>query len=141
MITHAFTYSDNTRYDWASKGAKQSWNPHSYGSANDPDGTNDGEEIWQKLVKIHPNFAMVFSAHVLNDGLGRLNTTNDFGDVVHQMLVNYQMNDLGGEAFWRLVEFLPDGKTVQVKAYSPLSGRYKADSQNQFLLTLQPGPR
>jgi hypothetical protein len=54
------------------------------------------------------------------------------------MLVNYQMKPLGGEAFLRLVEFLPDGKTVQVKSYSPLYGVYKTDSQNQFILTLDP---
>jgi len=54
------------------------------------------------------------------------------------MLVNYQMKPLGGEAFLRLIEFRPDGKTAQVKAYSPYYGTYKTDSQNQFQLTLQP---
>jgi hypothetical protein len=138
LITHAYMYFDDTRYDWPAKHALQQWSPYSYGSANDPDGTNDGEDLWKKLVKAHPNFVMVFNGHVLNDGLGRLNSTNDFGHVIHQMLVNYQMNALGGEAFLRLVEFLPDGKTVQVKAYSPLYGTYKTDPQNQFVLTLQP---
>jgi len=138
MLTHAYTYFDDTRYDWAAKGAAQTWSPYSYGTASDPDGTNDGEDLWRKLVKIHPNFVMVFNGHVLNDGLGRLSSTNDFGQVVHQMLVNYQMKALGGEAYLRLVEFLPDGKTVQVKAYSPLYGTYKTDGQNQFTLTLQP---
>lgn len=138
LITHAYMYHDETRYDWATRGATQQWNPHSYGTASDPDGTNDGEELWEKLVKRHPNFALVCNGHVLGDGLGRLSSTNDFGGVVHQMLVNYQMKALGGEAFLRLVEFLPDGKTVQVKAYSPLYGTYKTDSQNQFILTLDP---
>jgi hypothetical protein len=138
LITHAYMYSDDTRYDWATKGSSQTWNPHSYGTASDPDGTNDGEELWQKLVSIHTNFVMVFSGHVLNDGLGRSSSTNDYGQVVHQMLVNYQMKALGGEAVLRLVEFLPDGETVQVKAYSPYYGTYKTDSQNQFQLTLAP---
>jgi len=138
LITHAYTYSDETRYDWATKGATQTWNPHAYGTASDPDGTNDGEELWQKLVKVHPNFVMVFNGHVLYDGLGRLSSTNDFGGVVHQMLVNYQMKPLGGEACLRLVEFLPDGKTVQVKAYSPLYGTYKTDAPNNFTLQLDP---
>jgi hypothetical protein len=138
LITHAYMYFDDTRYNWYAKGTAQSWNPYTYGSASDPGGTNDGEDLWTKLVKIHPNFVMVFNGHVLNDGLGRLSSTNDFGNVVHQMLVNYQMKALGGEAFLRLVEFLPDGKTVQVKAFSPLYGTYKTDPQNQFILTLQP---
>jgi len=54
------------------------------------------------------------------------------------MLVNYQMKTLGGESYLRLVEFLPDGRTIQVRAYSPLRGAYKTDSQNQFTLTLNP---
>jgi hypothetical protein len=138
LITHAFMYFDDTRYDWVVKGAAQQWSPYSYGTAADPDGTNDGEDLWQKLVNVHPNFVMVFNGHVLDDGLGRLSSTNNFGGVVHQMLVNYQMKTLGGEAFLRLVEFHPDGKTVQVKAYSPYYGTYKTDPQNQFQLTLQP---
>jgi uncharacterized repeat protein (TIGR02543 family) len=138
MITHAYMYYDETRYDWATKGGGQSWNPHAYGTANDPDGTNDGEELWNKFVKLHPNFVMTINGHVLDDGLGRMSSTNVHGHVVHQMLVNYQMKALGGEAFLRLIEFLPDGKTVQVKAYSPLYGTYKTDTQNQFVLTLDP---
>jgi hypothetical protein len=130
LITHAYMYYDDTRYDWATKGSSQSWSPHSAG--------NDGEELWQKLVKVNTNFVMVFNGHVLNDGLGRLSSTNDFGQVVHQMLVNYQMKALGGEAFLRLVEFHPDGKTIQVRAYSPYYGTYKTDPDNQFQLTLQP---
>jgi len=138
LITHAYLYDDNTRYDWATKGTSQRWNPYAYGTASDPDGTNDGEDLWNKLVKNHPNFVLVINGHVLNDGLGRLDSTNDFGQVVHQMLVNYQIHALGGEAFLRLIEFLPDGRTVQVRAYSPLYGTYKTDPQNQFTLELQP---
>lgn len=138
LITHAYLYNDDTRYDWAVKGSGQSWNPHAYGVAGDPDGVNDGEELWQKLVKGNPGFALVMNGHVLNDGLGRLSSTNDVGGTVHQMLVNYQMKTLGGESYLRLVEFLPDGRTIQVRAYSPLRGAYKTDSQNQFTLTLNP---
>ena len=138
LITHAYTYSDNTRYDWAAKGTSQSWNPHSYATANDPGGTNDGEELWTKLVSLYPNFVMVINGHVLNSGLGRLESTNNFGNVVHQMLVNYQMQALGGGADLRLVEFLPDGKTEQVTAYSPYYGTWMTDSGNQFILTNYP---
>ena len=81
---------------------------------------------------------ITLNGHVLNDGLGRLSSTNDFGDVVHQMLVNYQMQSLGGEARLRLMEFRPDGQTVQIKAYSPLLGNYRTDTPNQFMLTLRP---
>lgn len=138
LITHAYMYYDETRYDWKTKGAAQSWNPHAYGTAKDPDGTNDGEELWQKLVRKHPSFVMTLNGHVLNDGLARLSSEGDHGNIVHQMLVNYQMKPLGGESFLRLIEFLPDGETVQIKAYSPHYDRYKTDRQNQFVLKLKP---
>jgi hypothetical protein len=138
LITHAYMYYDETRYDWKTKGKAQSWNPHSYGTAKNPDGTNDGEELWQKLVRKHPGFVMTLNGHVLNDGLARLSSEGDHGNIVHQMLVNYQMKPLGGESFLRLIEFLPDGETVQIKAYSPHHDRYKTDRQNQFVLKLKP---
>ncbi|MGI9427797.1 MAG: LamG-like jellyroll fold domain-containing protein, partial [Bythopirellula sp.] len=67
LLTHAYMYNDDTRYDWATKGSGQSWNPHSYGTAGD---TNDGEELWNELVKLNGNFEMTFNGHVLGDGLG-----------------------------------------------------------------------
>ena len=43
-----------------------------------------------------------------------------------------------GGAALRLVEFLPDGKTEQITAYSPYYGTWLTDSGNQFILTNQP---
>lgn len=138
LITHAYLYSDDTIYDWTKYGGEQKWNPHDYPSAKLPGGTNDGIDLWRKLVRKHPNFLLVVSGHVLNDGLGYRTTKGDHGNTVHQMLVNYQMKNEGGEGFLRLIEFLPDGETVQVKAYSPSTKTYKTDPQNQFVLKLKP---
>jgi len=97
LITHAYMYSDDTRYNWAKKGNKQAWNPHAYRTALQVGGVNDGEELWNKLVKIHPNMVMTLNGHVLNDGQARLTSKGDKGNAVHQVLVNYQMRRLGGE--------------------------------------------
>jgi hypothetical protein len=139
LITHAYVYHDNSRYDWKAKGKAQLWNPYAYGTAEDPERTSDGEDLWQKLVRKHSGFAMVLSGHVLRDGLGRLSSRGDHKNLVHQMLVNYQMRVLGGEGYLRLLEFFPDGKTVQVKAYSPYLDLYLTDGQNQFVFDLDPG--
>jgi hypothetical protein len=135
IATHAYLYSDSMRYDWQTKGQEQKWNPHNYGTAG---GVNDGEQIWQKLVKKHANVAMVINGHVLNDGLGFLVSKADNGNSVNQMLVNFQdpIHPLGGEAWLRLLEFLPDGKSVQAKTYSPLYEVYKTDPDNQFVIKL-----
>ena len=137
LMTHAYLYDDDTRHDWTAKGAGQSWNPHTYPIQWDPDGTNDGQELWDKLVRLHGNVALVLNGHMSNDGLGRLSSTNDFGRIVVQTCVNYQMRDLGGEGYLRIMEFRPDGKTVQVKTYSPYNGTYLTDPQNQFMVRLE----
>jgi hypothetical protein len=128
LATHAYLYNDGTRYDFAQKKAAQSWSPHKY-LPDDP--VNDGEELWQKLVRKN-NFAFVLNGHVLGSGLGFLANKNDRGKTVHQMLVNYQMRPLGGEGYLRLLEFLPDGKTVHVKSYSPLYDSYLDEPGQQF---------
>ncbi len=138
LTTHAYMYYDDTRYDWAKFGKDQTWNPHAYGTAKLAGGTNDAQQLWDKMLSKHPGAFMTLNGHVLNDGLGRLSSPLPTGGMVHQMLVNYQMKFEGGEGYMRLVEFLPDGKTVQVKAFSPSTGRYKIDPQNQFTLTLDP---
>ncbi|MHC4394934.1 MAG: metallophosphoesterase [Planctomycetota bacterium] len=133
IMTHAYLYSDSTRYHWQEKGESQNWNPHNYSTAG---GVNDGEEMWQKLVKKHENVFMVLNGHVLNDGLGFLVSTADHRNQVYQMLVNFQMKPLGGESWLRLIEFLPDGRTVQVKNYCPLYEKYKTGPEDQFVIRL-----
>ena len=97
---------------------------------------NDGEELWQKLVKDRANMRFTLNGHVLNDGLGYLASDGTAKNTVHQILANYQMKEYGGEAYLRLLEFLPDGQTVQVKTYSPALDKYKTDVDNQFTLKL-----
>jgi hypothetical protein len=131
LVTHAYLYSDSTRYDFVKKGKSQRWSPHGHWAGS----SNDGEDLWQKLVRKN-NFVLTFNGHVLNSGLGFLASKNDRGNVVHQMLANYQMRDLGGEGYLRILEFLPDGKTVHVKSYSPLYDKYLDDAANQFSFEL-----
>ncbi|MEX2243592.1 MAG: metallophosphoesterase [Fimbriimonadaceae bacterium] len=132
LITHAYVYNDSTRYDWKTHGSKQSWNPYAYDTEG---GVNDGEDLWQKLVRRH-NFAFTINGHVLGDGTGYVASKNDLGFTTHQILANYQFRTLGGEAYLRVFEFLQDGKTVKIKAYSPLYGRHILKDDHTFTLTL-----
>lgn len=135
LVTHAYMYYDDTRYDWATKGNDQTWNPHSYGVAKLPGETvNDGEELWQKLVSRHPGFRFTFNGHVLGDGTGRLSSVGQHGNTVHQLLANYQFKTEGGQGDMRLLEFLEDGKTVKVRTYSPVLDRYDTADDQQFTL-------
>ncbi|MGD9128414.1 MAG: metallophosphoesterase [Planctomycetia bacterium] len=134
ILTHAYLYQDSTRYDWKKKGNKQKWSPYRDNIAG---GVKDGEDLWQELVKKHPNIFLVVNGHVLGDGLGFQVSKGDHGNLVNEMLVNYQMQELNGGSWLRLLEFLPDGKTVQARSYSPLCDRYKTDPENQFTFTIE----
>lgn len=131
LVTHAYLNNNDRRYDHRDRAHPQHFNPHEYAT---PD-VNDGEELWQKLVRRH-NFVLTFNGHVLGDGTGYLVSTTDTGRRVHQMLSNYQMRNLGGEGYMRLVEFLPDNRTVHVWSYSPLFDRFMPEPDQNFVFTL-----
>src|SRR5690606_35103409 len=124
--THAYMYSDETRM---SPDRNHHWLPQSYGLGKDSaDLVNNGEEMWEKLVKKHPNILMVVSGHVLNDGVGTLVSEGEHGNNVYQMLANFQggvegsVN--GGNGFLRILTIDPKMNTIDVKTYSPYVDEY-----------------
>lgn len=136
LVTHAYMFSNSRRYDHTDKTSPNHWNPHNYRT---PGSKNDGQQLWDKLVRKH-NFVFTFNGHVLNDGTGYRADKNDAGNYVHQMLANYQMRELGGEGYFRLLEFTPDGNTVNVLTYSPLYDRYLLDQDQTFTIRLDEAP-
>jgi len=138
LLTHAFIYFDDTRYDWKTHGKKQTWNPHSYGVAKSTnDDVNDGEELWEKLVSKHENFILTLNGHVLRDGLGRFVSKTPRGRAIPQVLVNFQMRPKGGDGWLRLIEMHPDG-SAQTYDYSPTRHQRNESQQNQFALKFAP---
>ena len=138
LITHAFVYYDDTRYDWSKYGPKQSWNPHSYevAKASDQD-VNDGQELWDKLVSRHKNFVMTLNGHVCGDGLGRVVTKLDDGQELPQMLCDYQIRPRGGDGWLRLLEFRPDNKTVMSYDYSVTRNECNVSPDATFSVTIR----
>jgi len=133
VVTHAYLYEDDTRYDHKS-GRAQRWNPHSYPIDMAPGDVNDGEEIWQKLIVGNSNIQFVFCGHVVNRGVGRLLSVRPDGTTVVQVLANYQMLPQGGGGYLRIMEFSPADRWVHVQTYSPFLGLYKTDSDNDFFI-------
>lgn len=90
---------------------------------------NYGAAIWQKLVQPSQNIEMVLAGHIgIPDNeaghLGFRTDKNAGGRKVHQMAFNAQAlgggwHGNGGDGWLRILEFLPDGKTVKVKTFSP----------------------
>jgi hypothetical protein len=127
LVTHAYTYSDDTRIDQcdtndmtASKG-------------------NDGELIWEKFVR-DSAATIVVSGHITSGGPGRSTDVATPGQAVHQMMSNYQGSPLGGGGFLRILHFKPLEGIIEVKTYSPWSNSFKTDGENQFTLALNADP-
>jgi hypothetical protein len=142
LLTHVYLYFNDTRYNFDSYGVSQKWNPYGYGMGANG-GINDGEQLWQKLVRKHAGFALTLNGHVLGDGVGQLTSLGQQGNVVHQLLANYQQGvsfaqPEGGGGFLRLMRFEPDGKTITVTTYSPYLDEWLTDSSNDFVLSLDP---
>lgn len=91
---------------------------------------NYGAAMWRKLVQPSRNIQMVFSGHIaapnnVKAHLGFRTDVNAGGRKVHQMMFNAQAlgggwHGNGGDGWLRILEFLPDGRTVKVRTFSPL---------------------
>lgn len=134
LITHAYMNNNDLRYDHTDTVNPQTYNPHLYST---PGPVNDGQQLWDKLVRKH-RFLMTFNGHVLGDGTGYLASARDDGGTCHQMLINFQMRELGGEAYLRLLEFQPNNTTVRVRSYSPIYDRDLTTPDHRFTIELDP---
>jgi hypothetical protein len=143
LNTHAYLYSDSTRQH-----ARDYWRAQAYGVGQDTGAAavNDGEQIWEKLVRKHPNIRFVFSGHVLNAGVGTLVSLNEAGYPVYQMLANYQEgvqgSVRGGNGWLRILTLDFKRNRVQVKTFSPFLNAYKQEPAHTFLIKeafLKPG--
>jgi hypothetical protein len=128
ILTHAYLYSDGTRYH----SPDQSFYPVGYTPA---EGINDGEMIWQKLIVPNANVRLVFCGH--DFGAARLTSTRPDGSRVHQMLADYQWLVDGGSGYLRALEFDYDKKEIRVETYSPTLDQFLTDDANQFTVSLE----
>lgn len=93
---------------------------------------NYGEAMWEKLIYPSSNIRLVLCGHYCLIGgheinVGQRSDKNAAGREVFQMMFNAQTDGggwhgNGGNGWLRLLEFMPDGKTIEVQTYSPLYG-------------------
>lgn len=93
---------------------------------------NYGQAIWDKLVYPSPNIRMVICGHYCSTedsrhNVGQRSDKNCAGKNVFQMMFNAQTegggwHGNGGDGWLRIMEFMPDGKTIKIKTYSPFFG-------------------
>ena len=118
VVTHSFTYVDNTRVDFCD-------------TADMPPGNATGDDLWRVLRK-YPNISMVLSGHLTNGQAGHRSDIADGGNLVNEIFANYQTFPNGGDGWLRIMTFHPDSNTISIQTYSPFLKRFKTDDRNQF---------
>ncbi|WP_255489690.1 metallophosphoesterase [Dysgonomonas sp. 25] len=91
---------------------------------------NYGKDIWERLLYSCPNVKLLICGHDARIGsfeqnVGFRTDKNIANKNVHQMMWNAQTagggwEGNGGDGWLRILEFMPDGKTIKVKTFSPL---------------------
>ena len=122
LTTHVYLYRDGTTL-----GANDSY----------PGKPNNGEDIWEKLVRKHENIVLVLCGHDSCSQLVLAQTPGDNGNIVAQLLVNGQGVDdsEGASGLIAILYFSEDGKNVTVEYYSTVKNKYFL-TENQFSFVL-----
>ena len=92
--------------------------------------TGYGKMLWEKLIRDNDQIFMTLNGH--HHGGAHLTKTNDFGNAVEEMVVDYQMAYQGGNGLMRLYEFDLTNKQIQVLSFSPWVPMKPADTLNAF---------
>jgi Calcineurin-like phosphoesterase len=142
LVTHAYLRTDNTRFDrhatFTSKGKVSNKGLDNFEISKLDGGFNDGEDVWKKLVSQHANFSLVVSGHVCVTG--RRVDQGIHGNTVHQMVVDYQNQEKGGNGFLRLLQFPAEGNAVRVVDYSPYLDVNSPIKNTDFVIDLPARP-
>ncbi len=128
VVTHSYLYIDGTRVSLCDDFDAQAYNV----------GTdNDGESLWKKFLSQASQISLVLNGHFAytdstGEGVSRRSDLGANGNIVNQMLSDYQEMTNGGNGYLRILTFHPSLNTIDVKTYSPTLNSYLTDSGNQF---------
>lgn len=95
---------------------------------------NSGDGIWEKLVRRHPQIFMVLCGHEGRAFEYHQVSTNDAGHRVVEMLADYQRRANGGDAWLRLIRFVPATRQIEIRTYSPALNQFETDENSNFVV-------
>lgn len=89
-----------------------------------------GKMLWAQLINDNDQIFMTLNGH--HHGAAHLRKFNAFGNEVHQMVVDYQMDYQGGNAMMRLYELDFSNNKIDVMSFSPWVVSKPKQTLNQF---------
>jgi hypothetical protein len=104
---------------------------HSY-LDTDGERTAEGDDIWDGFVSHHADQVFLVLCGHMHGEAKRQDTVD--GNVVYQVLADYQTRANGGDGWLRILEFHPEEDTIYVNTFSPYHNIWETDSDSQFTL-------
>ena len=89
---------------------------------------NDGDDLWEKLIRKHENIFLVLCGHMTCDSVVVTQVQGDAGNTVTQMLIDPQGIDKdipGGFGMVAMLYFKENGTDVAVEYYSTARDKYR----------------
>lgn len=101
---------------------------------------NDGDDLWEKLIRKHANISLVVCGHVTSDITVCSVATGDAGNKVYQIMMDVQSTDnlLGGIGLINLMHFTEDGRYARLDSYSTVLDRYFHEANTEIKLDFGP---
>nr|VFJ90507.1 MAG: Calcineurin-like phosphoesterase [Candidatus Kentron sp. LFY] len=93
---------------------------------------NTAQAIWDKFLKRHKNIFLVLCGH--DHGEARRTDKGEHGNLVHQVMANYQFFEKGGNGWMRVLHFHPEEDRIQFRTYSPVLNQYRHEPSSEFSL-------
>ncbi|MGE9269502.1 MAG: metallophosphoesterase, partial [Verrucomicrobiales bacterium] len=96
--------------------------------------TDYGEFLWENLIRNNDQIFMGIGGH--NHGSAHRLRTNDFGNEVLEVVVDYQMAYQGGNGYLRLCEFDLHQNVIRSLTFSPWVPEKPEESLNEYDLAV-----
>ena len=91
-----------------------------------------GDRLWENFIRRHENINLVFCGHVT--GANRVESVNDHGKTVNEILFDYQGEENGGNGWLVKMRFIPGEDRIDFTTYSPVLDRTWDSPANTFSL-------
>lgn len=121
IITHSYMYMNGERVGPGIKAnPKQKYEALSEG--------HDGEDMWQKHLRHHPNVVAVFSGHHIPECVSHRVDEGIHGNMVYQLFQNWQEQEYGGSGRFRMVHYDASSRNMSVSVFNPLSEQVEEEA-------------
>lgn len=139
ITMHSYMNSDNCLMDSTVHGRGQG--PKGYDNVKESaDGCADGRDVWEKLVRKHPNVRFVFNGHTGRSGLARRFNMGDSGNPVREQLIDFQYwNSKTNGLYTKMTLDEADGRAHFV-SFSPYTGEVLAGPDVNNSIAIGNGP-